>query len=112
MEGKLLMLDWQDKIILVGMVIFMTILALNIDSFYGDTMKTPHKMNLKLISGIRINKMEIKPEDRDTRDSKEANRQTRTSILPNAPPSVKQEFREAQKAMETLINKLREGVKI
>ena len=27
------MLDWQDKIILVGMVIFMTILALNIDSF-------------------------------------------------------------------------------
>ena len=59
--------------------------------------------------------MEIKPEDRDTRDSikRQIDRLEPLALLPNAPPSVKQEFREAQKAMETLINKLREeGVKI
>ena len=59
--------------------------------------------------------MEIKPEDRDTRDSikRQIDRLEPLALLPNAPPSVKQEFRDAQKAMETLINKLREeGVKI
>tara|TARA_B100001939_G_scaffold347972_1_gene371709 strand:- start:8750 stop:8929 length:180 start_codon:yes stop_codon:yes gene_type:complete len=59
--------------------------------------------------------MEIKPEDRDTRDSikREIDRLEPLALLPNAPPSVKQDYRDAQKAMETLINKLREeGVKI
>lgn len=59
--------------------------------------------------------MEIKPEDRDTRDSikRQIDRLEPLALMPNAPPSVKQEFRDAQKAMETLINKLREeGVKI
>jgi hypothetical protein len=33
MEGEKLMIDWQDKIIFVGMIIIMIIAALNIDSF-------------------------------------------------------------------------------
>tara|TARA_Y100000004_G_scaffold195522_1_gene262746 strand:- start:582 stop:761 length:180 start_codon:yes stop_codon:yes gene_type:complete len=59
--------------------------------------------------------MEIKPEDRDTRDSikREIDRLEPLALLPNAPPSVKQDYRDAQEAMKTLIKKLREeGVKI
>ncbi len=59
--------------------------------------------------------MEIKPEDRDTRDSikREIDRLEPLAILPNAPPSVKQQYREAQEAMKVLIKKLREeGVRI
>lgn len=59
--------------------------------------------------------MEIKPEDRDTRDSikREIDRLEPLAILPNAPPSVKQDYRDAQEAMKVLINKLREeGVRI
>jgi len=59
--------------------------------------------------------MEIKPEDRDTRDSikRQIDRLEPLALLPDAPPSVRQEYREAKEAMETLIKKLREeGVRI
>ena len=59
--------------------------------------------------------MELKPEDRDTRDSikRQIDRLEPLTILPNAPPSVKQDYRDAQEAMKVLIKKLREeGVKI
>ena len=59
--------------------------------------------------------MEIKPEDRDTRDSikRQIDRLEPLALLPNAPPSVRQEYREAREAMEILIKKLREeGVRI
>tara|TARA_B100000035_G_scaffold230832_1_gene198978 strand:- start:3342 stop:3521 length:180 start_codon:yes stop_codon:yes gene_type:complete len=59
--------------------------------------------------------MEIKPEDRDTRDSikREIDRLEPLALLPNAPPSVKQDYRDAQEAMKILITKLREeGVRI
>ena len=59
--------------------------------------------------------MEIKPEDRDTRDSikRDIDRLEPLALLPDAPPSVKQDYRDAKKAMSVLIKKLREeGVKI
>ena len=59
--------------------------------------------------------MEIKPEDRDTRDSikREIDRLEPLALLPNATPSVKQDYRDAQEAMKILITKLREeGVRI
>lgn len=59
--------------------------------------------------------MEIKPEDRDTRDSikREIDRLEPLALLPNAPQSVKQDYRDAKQAMEVLVNKLREeGVNI
>ena len=59
--------------------------------------------------------MEIKPEDRDTRDSikREIDRLEPLALLPNAPTSVKQNYRDAKEAMAILIKKLREeGVKI
>ena len=59
--------------------------------------------------------MEIKPEDRDTRDSikREIDRLEPLALLPNAPLSVKQDYMDAQEAMKTLIRKLREeGVRI
>ena len=59
--------------------------------------------------------MEIKPEDRDTRDSikRQIDRLEPLALLPNAPPSVKQDDREAKRAMEVLVTKLREeGVRI
>ena len=59
--------------------------------------------------------MEIKPEDRDTRDSikRQIDRLEPLALLPNAPPSVKQDYREAKRAMEVLVPKLREeGVRI
>jgi len=59
--------------------------------------------------------MEIKPEDRDTRDSikRQIDRLEPLALLPKSPPSVKQEYREAKEAMATLVKKLREeGVRI
>ena len=59
--------------------------------------------------------MEIKPEDRDTRDSikRQIDRLEPLATLPDAPPSVRQEYREAKEAMEILVKKLREeGVRI
>jgi hypothetical protein len=59
--------------------------------------------------------MEIKPEDRDTRDSikRQIDRLEPLALLPDAPPSVRQEYREAKEAMEILVKKLRdEGVRI
>ena len=59
--------------------------------------------------------MEIKPEDRDTRDSikREIDRLEPLALLPNAPPSVKQDYRDAKEAMAVLVKKLREeGVRI
>ena len=59
--------------------------------------------------------MEIKPEDRDTRDSikRQIDRLEPLALLPNAPPSVKQDYREAKRAMKVLVTKLREeGVRI
>ena len=59
--------------------------------------------------------MEIKPEDRDTRDSikRQIDRLEPLAMLPDAPPSVRQEYREAKEAMEILVKKLREeGVRI
>tara|TARA_B100000035_G_scaffold189268_1_gene161598 strand:+ start:3818 stop:3997 length:180 start_codon:yes stop_codon:yes gene_type:complete len=59
--------------------------------------------------------MEIKPEDRDTRDSikRDIERLEPLALLPDAPPSVKQDYRQAKEAMAVLIKKLREeGVRI
>ena len=59
--------------------------------------------------------MEIKPEDRDTRDSikRQIDRLEPLSLLPDAPTSVKQEYRDQLEAMRVLVKKLRdEGVKI
>lgn len=59
--------------------------------------------------------MEIKPEDRDTRDSikRDIERLEPLALLPDAPPSVKQDYRQAKEAMAVLIRKLREeGVRI
>lgn len=59
--------------------------------------------------------MEIKPEDRDTRDSikRDIDRLEPLALLPETPPSVKQDYREAKEAMAVLIKKLREeGVRI
>ena len=59
--------------------------------------------------------MEIKPEDRDTRDSikRDIERLEPLALLPEAPPSVKQDYRQAKEAMAVLIKKLREeGVRI
>jgi len=59
--------------------------------------------------------MEIEPEDRDTRDSikRDIDRLEPLALLPNAPPSVKQDYRQAKEAMAVLIKKLREeGVRI
>jgi hypothetical protein len=59
--------------------------------------------------------MEIKPEDRDTRDSikRDIDRLEPLALLPEAPPSVKQDYRQAKEAMAVLIKKLREeGVRI
>ncbi|BAQ90206.1 hypothetical protein [uncultured Mediterranean phage uvMED] len=59
--------------------------------------------------------MEIKPEDRDTRDSikRDIERLEPLALLPEAPPSVKQDYRQAKEAMAVLVKKLREeGVRI
>ena len=59
--------------------------------------------------------MQLKPEDRNTRDSlkREIDRLEPLALMKEAPPSVKQQYREATEAMEILIKKLREeGVRI
>lgn len=59
--------------------------------------------------------MELKPEDRNLRDSlkREIQRLEPTALLDDAPSEVKQQYRDAKSAMETLISKLKdEGVDI
>ncbi len=59
--------------------------------------------------------MQLKPEDRNTRDSlkREIDRLEPLALMKEAPPSVKQQYREATEAMAVLIKKLREeGVRI
>ena len=54
--------------------------------------------------------MQLKPEDRNTRDSlkREIDRLEPLALMKEAPPSVKQQYREAKEAMAVLIKKLRE----
>lgn len=59
--------------------------------------------------------MELKPEDRNLRDSlkREIQRLEPTALLDDAPPEIKQQYRDAKSAMKTLISKLKaEGVKV
>ena len=59
--------------------------------------------------------MELKPEDRNLRDSlkREIQKLEPTALMKDAPPEIKQQYREAQDAMEILIGKLRaEGVDV
>tara|TARA_R100001510_G_scaffold44662_1_gene41196 strand:- start:435 stop:659 length:225 start_codon:yes stop_codon:yes gene_type:complete len=59
--------------------------------------------------------MELKPEDRNLRDSlkREIQSLEPTALMKDAPPEIKQKYREAQAAMEVLIGKLRaEGVDV
>ena len=59
--------------------------------------------------------MELKPEDRELRDSlkREIQSLEPTALLNDAPPEIKQQYREAQAAMEVFVGKLRaEGVDI
>lgn len=59
--------------------------------------------------------MELKPEDRNLRDSlkREIQSLEPMALLDNATPEIKQQFREAQAAMKVLIGKLQaEGVDI
>ena len=59
--------------------------------------------------------MELKPEDRNLRDSlkREIQRLEPTALLDDAPSEVKQQYREAKAAMKVLISKLQaEGVDI
>ena len=59
--------------------------------------------------------MELKPEDRDLRDSlkREIQRLESTALLNNAPPEIKQQYRDAKAAMKVLISKLQaEGVDV
>tara|TARA_B100000035_G_scaffold28596_1_gene22044 strand:+ start:255 stop:473 length:219 start_codon:yes stop_codon:yes gene_type:complete len=63
----------------------------------------------------RIVTMELKPEDRNLRDSlkREIQRLEPMALLDDAPPEIKQQYREAQAAMKVLISKLQaEGVDI
>ena len=59
--------------------------------------------------------MELKPEDRNLRDSlkREIQRLEPMALLDDASPEVKQQYREAKAAMKVLISKLQaEGVDI
>lgn len=59
--------------------------------------------------------MEIKPEDRDTRDSliREIDSLKEEAELENADPDIKAQYLEAKRALEILVGKLRdEGVNI
>ena len=71
---------------------------------------------LKLLEKFaRFVTMELKPEDRNLRDSlkREIQRLEPMALLDDAPPEIKQQFREAQAAMKVLISKLQaEGVDI
>ena len=71
---------------------------------------------LKLLEKFaRFVTMELKPEDRNLRDSlkREIQKLEPTALMKDAPPEIKQQYREAQDAMEILIGKLRaEGVDV
>lgn len=71
---------------------------------------------LKLLEKFaRFVTMELKPEDRNLRDSlkREIQRLEPTALMKDAPPKIRQQYREAQAAMEVLIGKLRaEGVDV
>ena len=59
--------------------------------------------------------MELKPEDRNLRDSlkREIQSLEPTALMKDAPPEIKQQYRDAQAAMKVLISKLQaEGVNI
>lgn len=59
--------------------------------------------------------MEIKPEDRDTRDSllREIDSLKEEAELENADPDIKAQYLDAKRALEILVGKLRdEGVNI
>lgn len=59
--------------------------------------------------------MELKPEDRNLRDSlkREIQRLEPMALLDDATPEIKQQYREAKAAMKVLISKLQsEGVDI
>ena len=59
--------------------------------------------------------MELKPEDRDLRDSlkREIQSLEPTALLNNAPPEITQQYRDAKAAMKGLISKLQaEGVDV
>ena len=59
--------------------------------------------------------MELKPEDRNLRDSlkREIQSLEPTAFMQDAPPEIKQQYRDAQAAMKVLIGKLQaEGVDI
>ena len=59
--------------------------------------------------------MELKPEDRNLRDSlkREIQSLEPTALMQDAPPELKQQYRDAQAAMKVLIGKLQaEGVYI
>ena len=59
--------------------------------------------------------MELKPEDRDLRDSlkREIQSLAPTALLNNAPPEIKHQYRDAKAAMKVLISKLQaEGVDV
>jgi hypothetical protein len=59
--------------------------------------------------------MELKPEDRNLRDSlkREIQRLEPMALSVNAEPKVKQQYKDAKDAMETLVGKLQaEGVNI
>tara|TARA_X000001036_G_scaffold407511_1_gene416997 strand:+ start:283 stop:462 length:180 start_codon:yes stop_codon:yes gene_type:complete len=59
--------------------------------------------------------MELKPEDRNLRDSlkREIQSLEPMALLDDATPEIKQQYREAQAAMKVLISKLQaEGVNI
>ena len=59
--------------------------------------------------------MELKPEDRNLRDSlkREIQSLEPTALMQDAPSEIKQQYRDAQAAMKVLIGKLQaEGVDI
>ena len=59
--------------------------------------------------------MELKPEDRNLRDSlkREIQSLEPMALLDDAPPEIKQQYRDAEAAMKVLISKLQaEGVNI
>ena len=59
--------------------------------------------------------MELKPEDRNLRDSlkREIQSLEPMALLDDAPPEIKQQYRDAKAAMKVLIGKLQaEGVNI
>jgi len=72
-------------------------------------------MSLSKNKFVRSVTMELKPEDRNLRDSlkREIQRLEPIALSINAEPKIKQQYRDAINAMETLVGKLQaEGVDI